>query len=161
LGTLDDFLKMDKRIQYFVAIMDGRIREKIMNVCKAAGFTGAVIIGTETVFEENVVIEEGSYIGNRTNLQYGCRIGTGVILEHGITVCAEASIGAYTSMRIFSMVGMCAQVGKHNFFDYRCTIDIGVSTAEGCSFGIGTVVLENVDTAGVYAGAPAKPMVAM
>lgn len=158
LGTLEDFLKMDKSIQYFVAILDCSVRERIMNICRAAGFTGAVIICKEVVREENVVIGEGSYIGYRSNLLYGCRIGPGVILEQLSTLGSETRIDGYVSCRAFLSTGRCAHIKTHSTFDARCTVDDRVVVAEGCSFKIGTVVLKSVDAAGWYAGIPAKPV---
>lgn len=156
LGTLKDFLKMDKNIQYFVAVLNSKVRERIMNTCKTAGFTGAVIFANRVICEENVEIGEGSYIGYKSNLLHGCKIGVGVIIEHATTVCPEAQIDDYTTCRMFANIGRKARIGKNNTFDCRCTVDDGVVTVDGCSFKIGTVVLQDAVTAGQYAGIPAK-----
>lgn len=158
LGNLEDFLKMDKNIQYFVASLDGKERERIMKICKAAGFTAAVIIGAKVSIEENVEFGEGCYFGFKTKLSYGSRVGAGVILEYVSYIGAEAEIGAYTTCRLYSSAGRTARIGKYNYFDARCTVDDGVVTADDCRFKIGTVVLKNIDVPGQYVGIPAKPV---
>lgn len=156
LGTLEDFLKMDKSIQYFVAILDGKVREQIMNICKEAGFTGAVIIDDRVICEEKVEIGQNSFVGFNSNLLYGCKIGPGVIIERGAAVCSEAQIGAYTTFRSCGQIGRSVQIGKYNTFDRRCTVNDDVQIVDGCKFKIGSVVMRDVLVAGQYFGIPAK-----
>ena len=158
LGKLEDFLKMDKNIQYFVASIEGKERERVMQICRAAGFSAAVIIGVKSSIEENVQIGEGCYLGYKTKLYHGTRIGEGVILEHISLVNAETEIGAYSTCRLYISAGRGTRIGKYNHFDARCIVDDGVATADNCRFKIGTVVLQNIDVPGVYVGIPAKPV---
>lgn len=160
LGNLEAFLKMDKNVRYFVASLDGKERERIMRICKSAGFTAAVIVGVKVSIEENVEIGEGCYLGYKTKLCHGSRIGAGVILEYISFVGSEAEIGAYSTCRLYSSVGRTARVGKYNHFDARCTVDDGVATADNCSFKIGTVVLKSINVPGQYVGVPAKLLAA-
>lgn len=160
LGNLEAFLKMDKNVRYFVASLDGKERERIMRICKSAGFTAAVIVGVKVSIEENVEIGEGCYLGYATKLWYGSRLGDGVIVEHMGVVNTDTEIGAYTTCCLFVAVGRAVKIGKYNHFDARCTVDDGVATADGCRFKLGTVVVKNIDVPGQYVGIPAKPLAA-
>ena len=156
LGTVDDFLKMDKNIQYFVAAMDGKVREKIMTRCKAAGFKGAVIFGVDAIVVGTQTFGESVYIGHRGLLLDGAVIEDGVVLEHGTTVCENAVVGAFSTLRIYTNVAVETKVGKKNTFGLRCLVDDQVTTADGCDFDAGTAVLESISKTGSYAGNPAK-----
>ena len=156
LGTVEDYLKMDKHIQYFVATLDGKVREKIMARCKAAGCTGAVIIGERTTVEENTCIGESTYVGAASTVQNGARVGEGCVMEHGNTIGADVVLGAYSTLQIFSCLCVGATVGKYSDLELRCTIDYGVKTLEGCSFATGTVMLEDTPVVGRYYGVPGK-----
>lgn len=156
LGTVEDFLKMDKHIQYFVATLDGKVRERIITRCKAAGFRGAVILGERATVEEDVVIGESTYVGAMSVVQSGAKIGEGCILEHGNTIGMDAVVGDYTTSQIFSCVCDGAVAGKYTVQELRCTIDAGVKTLDGCSFVTGTVMLADTPTVGRYQGVPGK-----
>jgi UDP-3-O-[3-hydroxymyristoyl] glucosamine N-acyltransferase len=156
LGKLDDFLKMDKSLRFFVASLDGKQRERITNICKAAGFAPATIYGVELEIDESAVIGEGAYIGHKSCIADGCTIGAGVILEYKAAIGNHTSIGDYTLCRIFMDSGKSVRIGKYNTFGLRCTVDDRVETADGCSFGVGAVLLENVEVPGKYIGVPAK-----
>ena len=156
LGNLDAFLQMDKHIQYFVAVLDSKVRERIMNVCRKAGFTGAVILGKLVSAYEHVTVGESSYIGYRTYLMDGVTVGAGVVIEHGGVIHAEATIGDYSTLRNFPVLGKSACVGKHNYLALRCTMDDNVTTPEDCRFQSGTVMLRSPEVAGEYAGIPGK-----
>ena len=156
LGKLEDFLKMDRSVQYFVADMDGKVRQKIMNRCRNAGFTAAVIMGKMAIVETNVTIGEGCYLGYKSHLMDGSCIGSGVVLEQGCSVCPGGQVDEYTTCGIFNVMGRCVHIGKHNTFAHRCTVDDNVVTADDCCFCIGSVVLEDTTTAGCYAGIPAR-----
>ena len=156
LGKLEDFLKMDRSIQYFVADLDGKVRECVMTQCKAAGFTGAVIFGKYVNLEENVTIGESCYIDFRTTLVSGCQIGRGVIIVHSSAIHAKACIDEYSTLKAFFNAGRNAHVGKHNYFEHGCIVDDNVVTADECCFESGSVVLNSADKVGRYAGIPAK-----
>lgn len=156
LGTVEDFLKMDKHIQYFVATLDGKVREKIMARCKAAGFTGATIIGVNKNLNGVAALGEGVYVGHKYLLEDGAVLEDGVILEHGCSVCGNAVVGAFTTCRIYMNVGNGAKIGKYNHFAMRCLVDDNVTTADGCSFAAGSVVLTDTPETAHYEGIPAK-----
>lgn len=156
LGTVEDYLKMDKHIQFFVATLDGKVREKIITRCKAAGFTGAVILGEKVLRSGTQTLGQSIYIGHRSLLLDGVAIGDGVILEHGNSLCENVAVGPYSTLRIFSNLAVSVKIGAHSFFDLRCVVDDGVATAEGCTFGSGAVVLTDATEAGRYEGIPAK-----
>ena len=127
--------------------------------CKAAGYTGAVIIGERTTVEENTCIGESTYVGAASVVQNGARVGEGCVMEHGNTIGADVVLGAYSTLQIFSCLCVGATVGKYSDLELRCTIDYGVKTLEGCSFATGTVMLEDTPVVGRYYGVPGKLIV--
>lgn len=161
LGKLEDFLKMDKSVQYFVAVANMDAREKIANRCKEAGFTAATVIMHHLVkIDPEVEIGEGSYLGGGT-YKRGSKIGAHCIIQGGTVTCRGAEIGDFTSVMTSSLFGRNSKIGRKNYFGLRCNVADGVKTAENCTFGACATVTEDTTAPGVYAGVPAvlkKPL---
>lgn len=161
LGKLEDFLKMDRKVQFFVADMDGYVRERIAKTCKEAGFTAAtVILGSLAKIDPGVEIGEGCYIGGGA-YKRNVKIGEHCIIQGGGVFGRGAEVGAFTSIMTSPVVGRNAKIGRKNYFGLRCNVADGVSTTDECTFGACATVLEDAKVPGMYAGAPAvlkKPL---
>ena len=162
LGKLEDFLKMDRSVQYFIAVANMDARERIAKTCKEAGFTAAtVILGNLAKIDPGVEIGEGCYIGGGA-FKRNVKIGEHCIIQGGSVFCQGAEVGAFTSIMTSPVVGRNAKIGRKNYFGLRCNVADGVTTTDECTFGACATVLEDATVPGMYAGAPAvlkKPLV--
>lgn len=162
LGGLEDFLKMDRKIQYFIAIANMEVREKIADRCKEAGFTAATIIHAGTLVAPGCEIGEGAFVGRGNVLRRNVKIGEHCIVQGGGVFCRNTQIGAYTSIMTASCVGSDVKIGKYNYFGLRCNVADGVTTADNCTFGACASVNEDAPVPGMYVGVPAvlkKPLI--
>lgn len=162
LGTLDDYLKMDKKIQYFIAIANMEVRERIATRCMAAGYTAATIIGSEVTIAPGCEIGEGVYIGHRCWLKRNVTVEPFCVIQGGGVFERGTRIGAYTSIMTAACTGENVKIGKYNYFGLRCNVADGISTTENCTFGACATVTQDTTVPGVYAGVPAvlkKPLV--
>ena len=156
LGTLADFLKMDKSIQYFVADMDGSVRQQVAQKCKAAGFTGATIIDKVGSMAQGCEIGEGCYIGEECFLSPAVKIGAFCVLERGCIVGHDTQLGDYTTFRFGANLGGDSVIGSHNSLGIRSVIINMVNTPDHCDFAAGSCVIKNTNVPGYYEGVPAK-----
>ena len=162
LGGLETFLKMDTSIQYFIAIANMAVREKIANRCKQAGFTAATIIDAEVMIAPGCEIGEGTYLGHRTVLRRNVKIGEHCVIQGGGVICRDTEVGAYTSVMTNPCFGSNVKIGKYNYFGLRCNVADDVATTDDCTFGACASVNEDALIPGMYVGVPAilkKPLV--
>lgn len=161
LGGLEDFLKMDRKIQYFIAIANMEVREKMANRCREAGFTAATIVEPKVVTAPGCEIGEGCYIGRNSVLKRNVKIGPFCVIQGGGVLCRGAEVGAYTSVMTNPYFGEDVRIGKYNYFGLRCNVADGITTADHCTFGACATVMEDIAVPGTYAGVPAvlkKPL---
>lgn len=161
LGNMEDFLKMDRKIRYFIGIADMTARERIARRCKEAGFTAAVLIGPECIIAPDVEIGEGTIVAYGCALMNNVKIGPFCILQGSSCFWSGTELGAFTSVMTASYFGRNVKIGKYNYFGLRCNVNDGVSTAEQCTFGACASVLEDATVPGTYVGVPAvlkKPL---
>lgn len=156
LGGVEDFLKMDRNIQYFIAIANMEARGKIANRCKEAGFKAATVIGAEVIIDPGCEIGEGTYLGHGNVLKRNVKIGEHCIIQGGGVLCRGAEIGAYTSVMTNPCFGSNAKIGKYNYFGLRCNVADDVTITDNCTFGACASVNEDATVPGLYVGAPAK-----
>ena len=162
LGGLEDYFKMDKSIQYFIAIASMEVREKIAKRCKEAGYTAATLIGYDCVLAPGCEIGEGTYIGAGTTVKRKAKIGPFCVLQSGGVVGRGTEIGAFTSVMTTPCFGEHVKIGKYNYFGLRCNVADGVTTTDYCTFGASATVTQDATVPGTYAGVPAvlkKPLV--
>lgn len=156
LGTLDDFLKMDKSVQFFIADKDGYVRERIAKACKAAGFTGATIIDTIGAIAAGSEIGEGCYIGYKSYIAPAVKLGAFGVYERGTIVGHDTEVGPYSTFRMYASLGGDSIIGSHTTLGLRCTLINMVNIPDNCEFAAGSCVIKNTAEPGYYEGVPAK-----
>lgn len=156
IGKLNDFLKMDTTVQFFVADMDSNVRQRIAETCKTAGFTGATIIDKVGVMADSCEIGEGCYIGFDCYLSPAVKVGAFSILERGCVIGHDTILGDYTTFRMFASLGGDSVIGSHNSLGIRSVIINLVNTPDHCDFAAGSCVIKNTNVPGYYEGVPAK-----
>ena len=156
LGGLEDFLKMDRHIQYFIAIANMEVREKIAKRCKEAGFTSASIIGDKVILSPGCKLGEGIYLGGGCVLKRNAKIGDFCIIQGSTYLGRDTEIGPFTSVMTSSCFGSNVKIGKYNYFGLRCNVGDNVTTTESCTFGACASLAEDAPVPGTYVGVPAK-----
>lgn len=156
IGNLDAFLKMDTAIMFFVADMDSKVRQRIAQTCKAAGFTGATIVCGGGVISPSSEIGEGCYIGYNCYLSPAVKVGAFSILERGCTIGHDTVLGEYATFRMCASLGGDSVIGSHNSLGIRSVIINMVNTPDHCDFAAGSCVIKNTNVPGYYEGVPAK-----
>jgi sugar O-acyltransferase (sialic acid O-acetyltransferase NeuD family) len=156
LGKLDDYLKMDKNIQFFVADMDGRERQRIAQLCKAAGFTGATILDRVGDIAAGCEIGQGCYIGYECYLSPAVKLGEFCIVERESVIGHDTVVGDYSTFRIHASLGGDSIICAHNYLGVRSVMINLINTPDHCHFAAGSCVIKNTGVPGYYEGVPAK-----
>jgi sugar O-acyltransferase (sialic acid O-acetyltransferase NeuD family) len=134
-----------------------RLRRRLFDTVKAAGFTCISYVSSHAFVLPSVTIGENVFIQENTGLQYMTSVGDNVFLGSGSCVGHSSVIeeDCYIGPNA-SIAGNC-RIGRSCFIGVNSTISNTVSVAEDCVIGAGAVVLKNTEPRHVYLGNPARP----
>lgn len=156
LGKLEDFLKMDRKVQFFVADMDGYVRERIAKICKATGFTGATIVDVDGSLYPGCQFGEGTYMGFKTYKSAMTKVGDFCVILRGSIIGHDTTVGDYSTFGMNASLGGDSVIGNHTTLGFRCTMINLINTPDNCEFAAGSCVIKNTNQPGYYEGVPAK-----
>lgn len=95
------------------------------------------------------------------------RAGTGLQVNHvvlkenvflnvGVVVAHDSTIGAHSFLSPAVSVAGLVSIGERNFLGINTTVIDNITTVDACQTGGGTVVIKDLDKAGLYVGNPAR-----
>ena len=97
---------------------------------------GPNVIIRRSLFD-NTIIEEGTYIGGKSNIGHNCKVGANCILTLDVNM------------------GGSSEIGHECWIGMGTNIKNGVKIANNIMIGTGSVVINDIHLPGVYAGNPA------
>ncbi len=156
----DDMLesiRREKQISYaFVALGDGKLRERVTEKVKKAGFqlVNAVscdaIVSPHVSFGEGIAVMPGAVINGDVTLGDGCIINTNASLDHDCTV------GAYTHIAPGGAVCGGVAIGKGCFIGAGSRVIDHLTIGDNTVVGAGAVVVTDIRGNCTVKGVPAK-----
>lgn len=131
------------------------LRESFYNELKGK-IPFANIIEPSVVFENNIQLGEGIYIGGKSFIGSSTRIGDNVFIHGGTCIGHDNIIGShsYLSGRI-DTCGFC-NIGKKCFMGIRVLVADHINICDNSWIGIGCIVAKNIVTPGKYMTSAAK-----
>ena len=103
------------------------IRDKLVHTAKAIGFEFPVIIDPSAVIADDVVIDEGTFIGKRA------------IIEH------ENIINDYSHVAVGAILCGNVSVGCHSLIGAGTTVIQGKTIGDNCIIGANSTILSDVE----------------
>lgn len=161
LGNLDDFLTMEPKPHFFVAIANSAARQRIAQRCVEAGCQPGSIIYPSALIDETAVIGDGCYIGDRCGISVNVKIGNFNIMQHHCGFGHDVVVGDFNSFMGETLIGGETTIGNNNYFGLRCTVINRINITDRCTFGACACVVKDAVQPGTYAGVPAvlkKPL---
>lgn len=110
----------------FVSIGDNSLREKIYAKAKKIGYTIPNIVHSSVYISPFAKIGEGCLFLNNVVIQNGSSVGNGVILNPGVEIHHDSFIDDYSLIYTNSVVRTLARVGKRAKIGSNCTISNNV-----------------------------------
>lgn len=140
----------------FVAVGNSKTREKITSELKAKGVfiptlihPKAIIARTATI-AEGTVIMAGTVINSDTHIAGSCIINTGCTIDH------DCIIGEFCHVSVGAHLAGTVTVGSHTWIGVGACINNNLTIASDCMIGSGAMVIDSIESAGVYIGVPAR-----
>ena len=144
--------------EFFVAIGDTKIRQKIQKGIEKAGGKIITLIHPNAVIAEDVQIGKGSVCMAGTVVNSKTKIGEGCIVNTSSSVDHDCTIGNYVHIAVGVHLSGTVKVGDRVWIGAGATISNNVDICKDCMIGAGTVVVRSIEKSGVYIGIPARLM---
>ena len=179
-GILDDIPENQGRI-----VLGAKVIGKIEDAPKLAGCQFVNGISSVASFRRipEIVRRAGrraleTIVHPRATIAASARVGAGTAILAGSVICPEAEIGSHviilqnTTVNHHTRVGDCTtlsagitilgyiEIGRNAFIGGGVTLAPMVKVGEGALIGAGSVVIRDVPAGKVYAGNPAREIVA-
>lgn len=157
-GKTCDYVKYINECDFFVAIGNSIIREKITNTLISGGANVVSIIHPSAIIGSNVIIGVGTFVAPGAVINTGSTIGKGVIINTCSSVDHDCTIDDFCHISVGARIAGTVSIGRGTFLCAGATIINNIKICDGCTIGAGAVVIRNTTEKGVYVGIPAKRM---
>lgn len=131
-------------------------RRKAFQLLKTLRFNIPPIVSPNAIINEDVKIGEGTVTMDGVVINTGTVIGQGVILNTCCSVDHDCEVGDYTHIAPGAVLAGGVKIGDNVLIGAGSVVCPNVIVAGQCVIGAGAVVAKNIDSAGTYAGIPAK-----
>ncbi|WP_462252936.1 acetyltransferase [Ferruginibacter sp.] len=152
-GAADAFKKDD----FFIAIGDNKIRERIQFTMSEKGLFPINAIHPSATIDPSAIIEEsGVMIAANATINPLAKISLGVICNTGCIIEHECFVGAFSHIGPGAVLCGNVTIGHRSFVGAGAVIRQGVTVGSNVIIGAGAVVLKDVPDDTTVIGVPAK-----
>lgn len=155
LGKTSDFIKFTDSAEFFVAVGNAAVREKLMCELKNGGAEIATLIHPSAVIGKNSVIGEGSVVMAGAVVGVDTAIARGVIINTCASVDHDNKIEDYVHIAVGAHLCGTVSVGKNTWIGAGATVINDVNICSGAYLGAGAVAIKDITESGTYVGVPA------
>ena len=156
VGKTNEFKKYIKEYDFFVAIGNNVVRERITSMLVENNAELATLVHPSAQIGSNVRLGKGTVVVAGAVINTGAVIGEGVIVNTSSSVDHDDVISDYCHISVGSHLAGNVSVGKRCFIGAGATVINNVSICDDCMIGAGAVVVKNVCEKGTYVGVPAR-----
>ncbi len=155
IGTVADAGQYIGEADFFVAIGNGRIRERIQQELEAMGAAVVTLVHPSAVIASGVSVGRGSMIAAGAIVCVDVTLGDGVIVNTAASVDHDGTVGNFAHVSVGSHVCGTVNIGARTWIGAGATVINNVNITEDCMIGAGAVVVKDITLSGVYVGVPA------
>ncbi len=156
LGKVKDFVRYVTASDFFVAIGDNAVRERIFTELSEHHATIVKLLHPKAVIADGVTIGAGTAVMAGAVINPGVRVGDGVIVNTCSSIDHDCTIEAFTHISVGAHLAGTVHTGRRTFVGMGANIIHQVTICADCVIGAGTAVVKDIDERGTYVGVPAK-----
>lgn len=159
IGRDEDLVRLRNEMHVnhaFVALGNGRLREKVTQKAIAAGFALVSIISRDAVVSRHARIGNGTVIMPGAVINADAVIGDGCIVNTNASVDHECQIGDYTHIAPGCALSGKTVIGRQCMLGTGCRVIDGINIGDDTIIGAGTVVIDSIAGNCTVVGVPGK-----
>lgn len=156
VGKTDGSFKYKDEADFFIAIGNNVIRERIQEKLDKDGISIVnlihpnAVIATDVEIEKGTVVMAGAVINSSTKIGKGCIINTNSSIDH------DNLIEDYVHISPGVNLAGTVRVGKKTWIGIGSTVINNKNIHKDCKIGAGAVVIKNISESGTYVGVPVR-----
>lgn len=153
--TNDAFLHKDEA-DFFVAIGNNTIREKMQEKLENYSLSVVSLIHPDAIIGADVEIGKGTAIMAGVIINSSSKIGKGCIINTASTLDHDNVIEDYVHVSPGAHLAGTVNVGKGSWIGVASVVSNNVNICDKCQLGAGTVVIKDINESGTYVGVPSR-----
>lgn len=114
---------------------------------------------TALIMDDNIEIEDGSFIGAYSILTTNIKIGKHCILNRGNHIGHDCVIGDFFSAMPGAIVSGNVNIGDKVYMGNNSSIREKLSIHRLSTIGMNSAVVKNIEESGIYVGCPTKKII--
>ncbi len=153
-GRVSEFVNYLKDAQFFVAIGNANVREKITEQITSQSGKIATLIHPNATVCDDAVIGEGTLVAGGAVINPNVKIGKGVIINTLSSVDHDSTVGDYTHIAVGAHLCGTVNVGKSVFVGAGAVIINNTNVCSDVTIGAAAAVVKDITVSGTYVGVP-------
>lgn len=149
-------LKIDCAVLAIGQIKDSSLRKKIAQKYQTKNIDFPVIISSQAIINENVIIGDGSVVMDGVIINPDTIIGEFSILNTGAIIEHDCSVGNFTHIAPGVIVSGGVSIGNDSLIGTGAKIINNVKLIDNIIVAAGSSIHKSVSMEGIYIGVPAK-----
>lgn len=141
---------------FFVAIGNPTVRERIQNKLEGQGKNLALLIHPSAILGIGVTIGKGSILMAGVVVNPCAEIGKGCILNTAASVDHDCKVGDYVHVSVGAHIAGTVTIGAKSWIGVGAAVKNNVTITQDCMIGAGATVVRSITEAGTYIGTPAR-----
>lgn len=156
IGKPADAIKYSKEADFFVAIGNNSIREKMQEKLEDEGLSIASLTHPKAVIATDVEIGKGTAIMAGVIINSSCKIGKGCIINTASTLDHDNVIEDYVHVSPGVHLAGTVSVGKRSWLGVGSIVSNNLNISDDSQLGAGAVAVKDIVEPGTYVGVPVR-----
>lgn len=153
--TSDSFTYKDKA-DFFIAIGNNSVREKVQEALISEGLNVVSLIHPSSIIGNDVEIGIGTVIMAGVVINSATRIGKGCIINTSSSLDHDNAIEDYVHISPGARLAGTVKAGRGSWIGIGSVVSNNVNICSGCKVGAGAVVVKDITEPGTYFGVPVR-----
>ncbi|WP_321327960.1 acetyltransferase [uncultured Ilyobacter sp.] len=156
IGKTADAFKYKEEADFFVAIGNNAVREKVQEKFIEEGLNVVILIHPSAVIGSDVEVGFGTAVMAGVVINSSTRIGNGCIINTSSSLDHDNFIEDYVHISPGVNMAGTVTVGRLSWLGIGSVVRNNVNICSGCKVGAGAVVVKDITEPGTYVGVPVR-----
>ena len=156
IGKTVDVIKYKDKAEFFIAIGNNLIRERIYRELENIGIETITLIHPSAIIGNDVEIGLGTVVMAGTVINSSSRIGKACIINTSSSVDHDNLIGDFVHIAPGVRLAGTVKVGNGSWLGIGSVVSNNLSICSNCKIGAGSVVTKDIPPYQAWAGNPAR-----